>query len=250
MQVITFYRFQKLDHLSHLQQALYNLCEGLGIKGTIILAAEGINATIAGTTESIERFLANPYFPNLSYKSSPVAEYPFQKLKVKVRSEIITMGRPEVDVCKCTGVHVPPKEWNRLLQDPEVLVLDTRNEYEVKIGTFKGAINPYLDAFSQFPHFVEQRLNPKEHRKVAMFCTGGIRCEKASALMLAMGFPEVYQLQGGILQYLAEVPLTESLWEGECFVFDDRTSVNHDLQVGNYQVVKGQVITKNLALLP
>jgi UPF0176 protein len=244
MKVISFYQFRTLTDLPRLQKELQKLCADLAIKGTIILAEEGINGTIVGTEASIQAFLANPYFPDLTYKTATVPAYPFQKLKIKIKPEIITLGTPIPKVQECTGVYVPPRQWNELLQEPDLLLIDTRNEYEVSIGTFRGAVNPHLDSFRQFPDFVTQHLDPHQHRKIAMYCTGGIRCEKASALMLQMGFAEVYQLQGGILQYLAEIPPDQSLWQGECFVFDDRTSVDHDLQTGNYQVIKGAVYPK------
>lgn len=249
MEVIAFYQFCSLNNLSLLQRELQSLCENLHLKGTIILAEEGFNGTIVGTPANIQTLLTHPHFSDLAYKTSTVADSPFQKLKIKIKPEIITLGKPLGDVSQCTGVYVPPSQWNDLLQVPDLVLLDTRNDYEVSIGSFAGAINPAIEHFRQFPAFVEQHFDPTQHRKIAMYCTGGIRCEKASALMLQMGFSEVYQLQGGILQYLAEVPPEQSLWQGECFVFDDRTSVDHHLRTGNYQVVKGAVLPKTMASL-
>jgi UPF0176 protein len=246
MEVITFYQFRELHNLPTIQEDLLQLCHRWQIRGTIILAKEGINGTIAGSPESIQAFLANPHFPHLTYKSSTVEEYPFRKLKIKIKPEIITIGRPSLDALHKVGQHIPPAEWNQLLQDPDLTLIDTRNDYEVAIGSFTGAINPQIASFQEFPQFVEQHLNPNTHTKIAMFCTGGIRCEKASALMLEMGFSNVYQLQGGILQYLADIPPDQSLWQGECFVFDDRTSLDHHLHEGKYRVVKGKLYPRNI----
>jgi len=243
MQVVSFYQFRHLSNLPDLRDKLQILCADLSLKGTIILAEEGINGMIAGTATSIQAFLANSYVPNLTYKSAEVEDYPFQKLKIKIKPEIISLGVPDLDV-RQGGKRIAPQDWNQLLGDPDILLLDTRNDYEVAIGSFPRAIDPHLSCFSQFPQFVQQNLNPQNHPKVAMFCTGGIRCEKASALLLKWGWQEVYQLQGGILQYLAEVAPEESLWQGECFVFDDRISVDKHLQTGSFYAEKGTILPR------
>lgn len=250
MQVISFYKFCPLTNLPDLRDQLQALCTNLMLRGTIILAEEGINGTIAGATDSIAAFLAHPHIPDLSYKSAVVVDYPFQKLKIKIKPEIISLGVPDLDVLTQGGKHIAPQDWNQLVTDPDIVLLDTRNHYEVAIGSFRRAIDPQLDSFREFPHFVQQKLNPQQHRKIAMFCTGGIRCEKASALLLKLGWQEVYQLDGGILQYLAEIPADQSLWQGECFVFDDRISVDGYLTEGSYYAKKGAILPKKLPKSP
>jgi len=204
------------------------------IKGTIILAEEGINASVAGLRENIATFISAVEAvlnTKLECKSSIHSSAPFRRTELKIKREIVTLKK-EVDYSKGNNTHVAPSRWNQIISDPETLVLDTRNNYEFQTGTFKGAINPKTDKFSDLPKFVEQNLDPKVHKRVAMFCTGGIRCEKFTPYMKQLGFDEVYQLKGGILNYLEEVPPEDSLWQGECFVFDDRVTVDKSLKKG------------------
>jgi len=240
MIVATFYKFIELDQLETLQSKLKTFCENNGIMGTILLAEEGINSTIAGDKDSIEQFFKllkeDEQIADIQPKLTETEELPFLRLKVKIKPEIVTMGVDEIQPAMTTGEHIDPKTWNEIISDPEVLVIDTRNEYEYKVGTFQNAISPHTDSFRQFPEFVEENLDPKKHKKIAMFCTGGIRCEKASAYLVEKGFEEVYQLNGGILNYLETVSSEESLWEGECFVFDQRVAVTEDLETGNYEL--------------
>lgn len=249
IQVVSFYLFVGLTDLETLQARLAHLCQTQELLGTVILAAEGINGAIAGSPSSIQAlqafWAADPRFDQLTYKTSWVEQPPFQKIKIKIKPEIISLGRPHLDPNQA-GKRVPATEWNQLLQDPEVILIDTRNEYEIELGTFAKAINPGIDSFREFPEYVNQNLDPKRDRKVAMFCTGGIRCEKASAFMLEQGFEQVYQLEGGILQYLEQVPPEQSLWQGECFVFDQRVSVDHQLSEGSYKLGKGEILPKLL----
>jgi UPF0176 protein len=236
----SFYKFVKLADVETLQKSLLNLCEREEIKGTILLAQEGINANIAAEKTAIDKviiFLANDSrFQELEIKTCEVKTPPFERMKVKIKKEIITFNVPEVDPTEKVGTYVTPKKWNELISNPEVTVVDTRNEYEVKIGTFQRAKNPHIDSFTQFKDYLKNNLDPQKHKKVAIFCTGGIRCEKVTSLMLSAGFQEVYHLQGGILKYLQEVPSQESLWQGECFVFDERVAVKHGLAPGSYQL--------------
>jgi UPF0176 protein len=212
------------------------------IKGTLLLAEEGINGTIAGFSENIHGLLnylrTNPLFENrfadLEHKESFSSEHPFYRMKVKLKKEIVTLGVAGVSPTKLVGTYVKPEDWNTLISDPEVLLIDTRNDYEVDIGTFKGAIDPKTTTFREFPAYIAEHFDKTKHKKVAMFCTGGIRCEKASSFMMDQGFEEVFHLQGGILKYLETVPEAESLWEGECFVFDQRVAVKHNLEVGEF----------------
>lgn len=236
--ILAFYKFIRIAEPMALQAPLLALCKDLGIKGTVLLGAEGINGTVSGSSESIATlrayFDASPYFTDLVAKLSYADEHPFYRMKVKMKQEIVTIGQDCADPLKKVGTYIEPQDWNELLNDPEVVLVDTRNDYEVEVGTFKQAIDPKTTNFREFPEFVEKNLDPKKHKKIAMFCTGGIRCEKASSYMLAQGFEEVYHLKGGILQYLEDVPAENSLWEGECFVFDNRVTVNHDLAPGKY----------------
>jgi UPF0176 protein len=240
--VATFYKFVKLPDFAEKQSSLVEYCEKQGIKGTILLAAEGINATLSGSRQAIDSVLAfirsDPRLADLEHKESYTDTPPFDRLKVRLKGEIVTLGIPEIDPNDQVGTYVSPKDWNELLCDPEVLVVDTRNDYEVVIGTFKGASNPQIASFREFPDYVTHHLNPAVHKKVAMFCTGGIRCEKASSFMLSQGFQEVYHLKGGILKYLEEVPAEESLWQGECFVFDQRIAVKPGLAAGSYDLCR------------
>lgn len=241
--VAAFYKFVQIEDIQALQATLMDICKKGQIKGTILVAPEGINGTIAGPDESIKSMfkdlMAETRFKGLSYKESKSAYMPFYRLKVRLKKELITMKAPEADPTKEVGTYVKPEEWNALLQDPEVVVLDTRNDYEVNIGTFKNAVNPDIQVFTQFKDFVSEKMDPKKHKKVAMFCTGGIRCEKASSYMMAHGFDEVYHLEGGILKYLETIPADQSLWEGECFVFDNRTAITHGLNQGTYDLCHG-----------
>ncbi|MEA5568856.1 rhodanese-related sulfurtransferase [Anabaena sp. UHCC 0399] len=238
--VAAFYKFVSLPDFSEMQAPLLSYCLAQGIKGTILLAKEGINGTIAGSRPAIDSVLSHlrsyPRFTDLEHKESTAENPPFERMKVRLKKEIVTLGVPEVDPNQQVGIYVTPQEWNDLIADPDVTVIDTRNDYEVHIGTFKRAQNPQTDSFGEFPEYVSQNLDPHQHKKVAMFCTGGIRCEKASAFMLSQGFTEVYHLKGGILKYLAEIPPEQSLWEGECFVFDERIAVGHGLETGNHQL--------------
>jgi UPF0176 protein len=206
--------------------------------GTLLLAREGINGTIAGPrvgVDAVKRWLdADSRFEGVDYKESFVDIQPFKRTKVKLKKEIVTMGVDGIDPKRIVGTYVEPKDWNAVISDPDVLVVDTRNQYEVEIGTFANAKNPATDTFREFPDYVKQNLDSSRHKKVAMFCTGGIRCEKSTAYLKEQGFDEVYHLKGGILKYLEEVPEQESLWHGECFVFDDRVTVNHRLERGDY----------------
>ena len=236
------YKFVALPDCAALQAPIHQSCEAHQIKGTILLAAEGINGTIAGLPENIHKVLHflrtdgqfKGAFANLEHKESFADEHPFYRMKVKLKNEIVTMGVPSVNPNNTVGTYVKPEDWNALISDPDVILLDTRNDYEVHIGTFKGAVDPKTTTFREFPEYVAQNLDKTKHKKVAMFCTGGIRCEKASSYMLEQGFDEVYHLQGGILKYLETVPEAESLWQGECFVFDQRVAVKHGLEVGEF----------------
>ncbi len=238
--VITFYKFFDFPDYKERQQSIFHFAESQGIIGTILLAHEGINATIAGTQTALDAMVdflhRDDRLADLIYKVSLAPKQPFKRLKVKLKREIVTLGQPNVDPSSIVGTYIDPKDWNKLIQDPEVILIDTRNDYEVGIGTFQGAINPRTKTFREFPEYVAQNLDPEKHSKVAMFCTGGIRCEKATAYLLDQGFQEVYHLKGGILKYLEEIPVEASLWEGECFVFDERVTVKHGLETGQYEL--------------
>lgn len=241
--VAAFYKFVKLPDYVELRSPLLELCLAQGIRGTILLATEGINGTIAGTRQGIDMVLASlrsdDRFTDLEHKESIADEMPFDRLKVRLKREIVTLGIPEVDPTEQVGTYVEPQDWNDLITNSEVTLVDTRNQYEVDIGTFQGAKSPETTTFRQFPQYVEQQLDPTQHKKVALFCTGGIRCEKATAYLLAQGFEEVYHLKGGILKYLEEVPPEESLWQGECFVFDQRVAVQQGLEPGTHEMCLG-----------
>jgi UPF0176 protein len=232
------YKFVSLPDYQALQAPILETCIAHNIKGTLLLALEGINGTIAGKTEDIHAVLdylrRDARFSDLEHKESYADSHPFYRMKVKLKKEIVTMGVSGVDPNEIVGTYVKPEDWNAIISDPDVILLDTRNDYETHIGTFKGAIDPKTSTFREFPKFVAQNLDKTKNKKVAMFCTGGIRCEKASSFMKQQGFEEVYHLQGGILKYLETVPKEESLWEGECFVFDQRVGVKHGLEVGEY----------------
>lgn len=240
LHVATFYHFTDLDDLPVLREQLLALGARLALKGTVLLAAEGLNATICGRRPAVDAFLAqlaqDGRFDDMAVKFSQAdGDDPvFLRFKVKLKAEIVTMGVPGVAVRKHTAEHVAPKAFNALLQDPAVAVLDVRNRYETEIGSFAGAEDPGTESFREFPAYVAARFGGDRDQPVAMFCTGGIRCEKASAYLVEQGFTQVYQLDGGILRYLEEVGQDESLWQGDCFVFDQRVTVDHDLQPGGH----------------
>jgi len=240
--VATFYKFVALPDADEKRRSILAFCQNQGIKGTILLAQECINGTIAGTSTAIHAVLAflrsDARLADLEHKESNSTDFPFDRMKVKLKREIVTLGRSEVDPNQQVGTYVDPKDWNALISDPDVVLVDTRNDYEVSIGTFQGAQNPQTQSFRQFPQYVQHHLNPSQHLKVAMFCTGGIRCEKASSFMLSQGFQTVYHLKGGILKYLEEIPAEESLWQGECFVFDQRIAVQHGLEAGSHDMCR------------
>jgi UPF0176 protein len=236
--IASLYRFVALEDFQALQQPLLGLMRQHRIKGTLLLAAEGINGTVAGSREAIDTLLAwlkcDPRLEALDHKESFADDMPFGRCKVKLKKEIVSMGVAGIDPHHSSGTYVHPQDWNALISDPDVLLIDTRNQYEIAIGSFKNAVNPQTTNFRQFPQYARDKLRPEQHKKIAMFCTGGIRCEKSTAYLKAEGFAEVYHLKGGILKYLEEVPEEDSLWQGECFVFDDRVTVNHQLLQGQY----------------
>ncbi|MGD8176954.1 rhodanese-related sulfurtransferase [Marinimicrobium sp. ARAG 43.8] len=241
--VAALYKFVALPDYRELSEPLRDRCNELGLKGTLLLAEEGMNGTVAGSREGIDGLLAylraDERLADLAHKESPADGQPFYRMKIKLKKEIVTMGVEGIDPRHIVGTYVAPKEWNRLISDPEVLVVDTRNHYEYAIGSFERALDPNTETFREFPQYVKDNLDPARHKKVAMFCTGGIRCEKATAYMKEQGFDEVYHLEGGILKYLEEVPAEESLWRGECFVFDNRVAVDHNLEPGSYDQCHG-----------
>lgn len=236
--VCALYKFVTLENFEEIRQPYLMSCWINDVKGTLLLASEGINGTIAGTRQGIDHVLAwiksDERLAELDYKESYDETMPFYRTKVKLKKEIVTMGVEGIDPKEVVGTYVKPKDWNALISDPEVLLIDTRNDYEVGIGTFKGAVNPKTETFREFPEYVKENLDPEKHKKVAMFCTGGIRCEKSTAYLKEQGFENVFHLEGGILKYLEEVEKDDTLWEGECFVFDNRVAVDHDLQKGQY----------------
>ena len=238
--VCALYKFVALDDYQDIRQPLTQLLLDNQIRGTLLLAQEGINGTVAGSRESIDALLAwfklDERLADVVYKESFNEQQPFNRTKVKLKKEIVTMGVEGIDPRHVVGTYVKPKDWNELISDPDVVLVDTRNDYEVDIGTFKNAVNPNTETFREFPQYVEDNLDPAKHKKVAMFCTGGIRCEKSTAYMKEQGFEEVYHLEGGILKYLEEVPEEESMWEGDCYVFDGRVAVNHQLEKSGYDV--------------
>ena len=238
--VVSFYRFVDIGAPQDVREALQAVCETEKLLGTVLLAEEGFNGTLAGSAAGVNAVfswlsetleLDTPIDARWTEAASP----PFRRLRIKVKNEIVTLGRPDIRPQHGTGTHVPPAEWNRLVDDPDTLIIDTRNHYEIEVGTFPGAVDPGTDSFRHFPEFAEQLAETDRGRPVAMFCTGGIRCEKASALMQELGFSEVYQLQGGVLNYLAEIDDDDNRWNGECFVFDSRVAVDRDLAEGGYE---------------
>ena len=240
--VAALYKFVSLPDCNDMREPLQDCCDQYGVKGTLLLANEGINGTIAGTHEGIKAVLAylrsDPRLATLEHKESLAPRMPFNRMKVRVKKEIVTMGVPDIDPNKIVGTYVKPEDWNALISDPDVVLIDTRNDYEVAIGTFKGAVDPNIKSFRELPSWVKAQKTLDKKPKVAMFCTGGIRCEKSTAYMKAQGFDEVYHLQGGILKYLELVPEENSLWQGECFVFDERVAVKHGLAVGEHQLCR------------
>ena len=236
--VCAMYKFVRLGNYEALRDPLLNAMKQLNICGTLLLAQEGINGTVAGSREGIDQLLAwlheQPGLNDIDCKESTTTKRPFLRTKVKLKKEIVTMGVEGIDPKEVVGTYIEPKDWNDLISDPDVVLVDTRNDYEVRVGTFKNALNPNTETFREFPQYVKDNLDPEKHKKVAMFCTGGIRCEKSTAYLKEQGFDEVYHLKGGILKYLEEVPEENTLWDGECFVFDDRVTVNHQLEKGNY----------------
>lgn len=236
--VAALYRFVRLADAQALREPLLEQMRLHGVRGTLLLADEGINGTIAGSRVGVDAVLgwikSDDRLSALTHKESYAQEMPFRRTKVKLKREIVTMGVEGIDPEHAAGTYVKPKDWNALIEDPDVTVVDTRNGYEVELGTFEGAVNPQTDSFRAFPEYAQQQLDPKQNKKVAMFCTGGIRCEKATAYLKQIGFDEVYHLEGGVLKYLEEVPAEESKWRGECFVFDERVSVGHGLAPGPY----------------
>lgn len=241
--VAALYKFVSLPNYVAFSEELRGECLRLDLKGTLLLAEEGINGTVSGTRASINALLsylkANPSFTGLVHKESFYDEQPFYRMKVKLKKEIVTMGVANIDPNYVVGTYVKPKDWNALISNPDVLVVDTRNYYEYAIGSFERAIDPQTETFREFPDYVKTHLSPQKHKKVAMFCTGGIRCEKSTAYLKEQGFDEVYHLEGGILKYLEEVPQEDSLWHGECFVFDNRVAVDHTLEKGSYDQCHG-----------
>jgi len=240
--VAALYRFVRLEHYESLRAPLAAFCCGRGIKGTLLLAREGINGTVAGSeaaiAELIDHLEAMPEFAGLDVKYSAAGEMPFHRMKVRLKKEIVTMGVADIDPLAGAGAYVEPQDWNALIADPGTVVVDTRNDYEVRLGTFAGAVDPKTQSFRDFPEWVERNRDALAGRKVAMFCTGGIRCEKATAYVRSLGIEDVFHLKGGILKYLEEVPAEESLWQGECFVFDERVSVAHGLETGDAELCR------------
>lgn len=239
---VAFYKFVELQDYAELKAPLLACCQDNDVQGTILLATEGINGAIAGLPHNIHAVLdflrRDPRFADLAPKESWSEKRPFYRMKVRLKQEIIKMGVPDIDPTQTVGKYVKPEDWNQLLADPDVVVIDVRNDYEVAIGTFKGAINPNTKRFSELPGWLKEQTALEKKPKVAMFCTGGIRCEKSTALLRHKGFDEVYHLQGGILSYLEQVPPEESLWQGDCFVFDERVAVGHGLKPGRYQLCR------------
>lgn len=239
MKVVSFYRFLDLPDPQQFRDELLGHCEEQALLGTILVAHEGCNGTLAGEQLAVETVLSwirrkLQIDEELDARWTEAEQAPFQRMRVKVKREIVTLGRPDILPHKKTGVHVAPENWNALINDPDVMVIDTRNHYEVEVGTFPGAVDPNTDNFRQFKQFAENLAETDRDKSLAMYCTGGIRCEKATALMLELGFEEVYHLQGGILNYLQQVPEDENQWDGECFVFDKRVAVDRDLAEGGY----------------
>lgn len=240
--VAAFYRFTPLDDLESMQVSIRQCCEINDVRGIVLLAPEGINSTIAGSRDGVMAVLeflqADPRLSELTWKESVATQQPFRKLRVRLKKEIVTMGVPGVDPADLVGTYVKPQDWNELINDPDVVVIDARNDYEVELGTFKDAINPDIESFGQLPQWLDEQLDPSRQPKVAMFCTGGIRCEKSTALLKRAGIKDVFHLEGGILRYLEQIPEGDSTWDGQCFVFDERVSVGHGLKEGAYELCR------------
>lgn len=238
--VAALYHFTPLHRFADLREPIQSACDRHGVKGTLLLASEGINGTIAGDPGAIAdvlNFLRSiPEFSSLEHKESRAQAMPFNRMKVRLKKEIVTMGVEGIDPLESVGTYVDPQDWNALISDPDTIVIDTRNDYETAIGQFKGAVDPHTKSFREFPDWVRNNAGLHNKPKIAMYCTGGIRCEKATAFMKAEGFEDVFHLKGGILKYLENVGQEESLWEGSCFVFDERVSVTHGLQEGEHQL--------------
>ncbi len=236
--ICALYKFTRLDDFEKIQSSLKIFLDSLNIKGTLLLAREGVNGTIAGDNvcimKSLDYLQKDERLSGLEYKLSYSEKPPFKRLKVKLKKEIVTLGVSDIDPTHSSGTYVKPADWNELINDPDVVLIDTRNNYEFEIGSFKGSINPNTETFREFPAYTKNNLEKYRDKKIAMFCTGGIRCEKSTAYLKSEGFENVFHLQGGILKYLEEVKEDESLWEGECFVFDDRVAVKHNLELGKY----------------
>ena len=236
--ICALYKFTRLDDFEEIQGPLKIFLESLNIRGTLLLAKEGVNGTISGDNDSIMKSLdylqKDERLVGLEYKFSYSEKPPFKRLKVKLKKEIVTLGVSDIDPIFSSGTYVKPADWNELVNDPDVVLIDTRNNYEFEIGSFKGSINPNTETFREFPAYTKNNLEKYRDKKIAMFCTGGIRCEKSTAYLKSKGFENVFHLQGGILKYLEEIKEDESLWEGECFVFDDRVAVKHNLELGKY----------------
>jgi UPF0176 protein len=236
--VAAFYQFAALPDFRKLREPLRAICAGLELKGSVLLAHEGINGTLAGSADAIDALLAElcdgalfgGRLDNLELKLSSASVMPFARLKIRLKKEIVTLGDAKADPTKAVGAYVDAADWNDLIAAPDTLVIDTRNAFEVAMGSFAGAVDPGIKSFGQFKNFVARKLDPQKHRKIAIFCTGGIRCEKASSYLLSRGFAEVYHLKGGILKYLEAVPESENRWLGECFVFDERVALGHGLR--------------------
>ena len=239
MKVVSFYRFLDLEEPEKLRDELQSLCDAEGLLGTILVATEGFNGTLAGTDASVLKVFdwlreRTGIGEHLDARWTEADEAPFRRMRVRLKKEIVTLGRPDILPHKGTGQHVPPEEWNALIENPDVIVIDTRNHYEYEVGTFPRALDPGNDSFREFPEFAKELAEQSTDRPLAMFCTGGIRCEKATALMLELGFEDVYHLEGGIINYLETMPADENLWQGECFVFDQRVAIDRDLAEGGY----------------
>ncbi|MFI0546707.1 MAG: rhodanese-related sulfurtransferase [Brachymonas sp.] len=240
--VAALYHFARVESPEAWRIPILDFCKTEAIKGTLLLAREGINGTVAGSAAAIDALLiylrSLPGMAALEHKESWAESEPFLRMKVKLKKEIVTMGVPEIDPSRYAGTYVQPEDWNALISDPEVLLVDTRNEYEIHVGSFAGAVNPHIEQFTEFPEWIQSEENRQGKKKIAMFCTGGIRCEKSTAYLRQQGFEDVYHLKGGILKYLEEVPEEKSLWQGECFVFDERVTVGHGLVQGEYELCR------------